>query len=49
VRPGGRIMGPASVAVPAGLDELARDARGWVAARHPDAGAVPVTLSRRGG
>jgi hypothetical protein len=48
VRPGGRIMGPASVTVPAGLDELARDARGWVAVRRPDAGAVPVTLSRRG-
>ncbi len=48
VRPGGRIMGPGSVAVPAGVDELARDAHGWVGARRPDAESALVSLSRRG-
>jgi hypothetical protein len=46
LRPGGRIMGPASVAVPAGVAELARDRHGWVGTRRAEPTAVPVTLSR---
>jgi hypothetical protein len=51
VRPGGRLMGPAGVAVPVGVRELARDADGWVGERLAAAPATPegppVTLRRR--
>lgn len=44
-RVGGRVVGPVSVPVPAGLRELARDARLWVAEREPN---LPiVSLARR--
>jgi hypothetical protein len=46
VRPGGRIMGPVAVAVPAGVAELARDAHGWVGTRRAEPTTVPVTLTR---
>lgn len=42
VRPGGRIVAPAGVAVPAGVRELARDESWWVAERV----TPPVTLRR---
>jgi len=46
LRAGGRIMGPISVAVPAGVAELARDGHGWVGTRRAVPTTVPVTLSR---
>ncbi len=46
VRPNGRVMGPISVAVPAGVAELARDAHGWVGTRRAEPTTVPVTLTR---
>lgn len=46
LRPGGRLVAPASVAVPAGVTELARDEREWVAESSAVASA-PVTLRRR--
>jgi hypothetical protein len=46
LRAGGRIMGPISVAVPAGVAELARDGHGWVGTRRAEPTTVPVTLSR---
>lgn len=49
LRPGGRLVAPAGVAVPAGIRELARDGREWVGER--DAAVIgasaPVTLRRR--
>jgi hypothetical protein len=36
VRPGGRIVGPASLAPPPGLAVLARDERHWVAEKAPE-------------
>lgn len=47
VRPGGRLVAPAVIAVPAGITELVRDDRAWVGER--DAGsfaASPVPLER---
>jgi hypothetical protein len=41
---GGRLVAPVSVAVPAGVRELARDARQWVAERV--GGGVPIPLRR---
>jgi hypothetical protein len=46
LRPGGRIMAPVSLAVPAGVTELARDAHGWVGARRAESSTTPVSLSR---
>lgn len=46
LRAGGRMMGPISVAVPAGVAELARDAHGWVGTRRAEPTTVPVSLSR---
>jgi hypothetical protein len=47
LRAGGRIMGPVSVSVPAGVAELARDALGWVGTRRAaEPTSVPVSLSR---
>jgi hypothetical protein len=49
LRPGGRLVAPAAVALPAGVRELARDERHWVAERAPDASVTaPVPLARRG-
>jgi uncharacterized protein YbaR (Trm112 family) len=48
LRSGGRLVAPAGVPVPAGVTELARDARHWVAERNAAASA-PVGLTRRGG
>lgn len=36
VKPGGRVTGPALLAVPDGVNEIARDARDWVGERGPD-------------
>ena len=46
VRPGGRVIGPASLAVPEGTHELARDEEIWVAQRE-SAASRPVPLIRR--
>jgi hypothetical protein len=46
VRPGGRVFGPASVALPAGVIEIARDAHAWVAERAADAPTPIVQLGR---
>lgn len=43
---GGRLVAPASVALPAGVRELARDAQQWVAERV--GGGVPIPLRRAG-
>jgi len=48
LRTGGRLVAPVGVALPAGVHELARDARHWVAEREP-APTAPVTLVRRRG
>jgi hypothetical protein len=48
LRPGARLLAPASAAIPAGFSELARDADVWVA--QLDAAAVagaPIAISRR--
>ena len=42
VRPGGRIVGPATMAPPAGLSVLAHDDNYWVALKAPEV----VTISR---
>lgn len=46
---GGRLLAPASLAIPDGFTELARDGQGWVA-RLDDSGTVSalVPLTRRG-
>lgn len=46
LRPGGRLVAPAGCDVPAGLRELARDGREWVA-ESLAAASIPVTLRRR--
>jgi hypothetical protein len=46
LRTGGRLVAPASVPVPAGIAELARDGAQWVGAKEPGASA-PVALGRR--
>jgi hypothetical protein len=46
LRAGGRLVAPASIPVPAGVRELARDDDAWVAEREAQAVAVPVTLQR---
>jgi hypothetical protein len=48
LRTGGRLVAPVGVALPAGVHELARDARHWVAEREA-APTAPVTLARRRG
>lgn len=45
-RIGGRVVAPVSVPVPAGLRELARDERLWVAEREPDLPIVSLTRKR---
>jgi hypothetical protein len=45
LRGGGRLVAPAAAELPAGVRELARDARHWVAERDAPAGAV-VPLRR---
>lgn len=46
LRPGGRVVAPAWVPLPAGVRELARDAAEWVA--EPDlAASAPIPLRRR--
>jgi hypothetical protein len=47
-RAGGRLVAPADAALPAGVRELARDARVWVAEREA-APSAPVTLHVRRG
>jgi uncharacterized protein YbaR (Trm112 family) len=49
LRPGGRLVAPAHAPVPAGIRELARDAREWVGERDATvpAASAPVTLRRR--
>ena len=48
VRPGGRVVGPTTLAVPDGVRELARDRRHWVAERTGSAAPpVPLRLGRR--
>jgi uncharacterized protein YbaR (Trm112 family) len=42
VRPGGRLLGPVSLQVPAGAAEIARDERAWIAHLIPR----PLTLER---
>jgi len=46
LRAGGRLVAPASIAVPAGVRELARDGDRWVAERETEPLAVPVALRR---
>ena len=46
VRPGGRVIGPASLPLPGGLRELARDAREWVAERVSESAPRLVELRR---
>ena len=41
----GRLIGPASIAVPAGVSELARDASLWVGVRDADPGRI-VTIAK---
>ena len=48
LRPNGRLLGPASVPVPAGLSELARDDEVWVAQAGAATTSAPISLSRRG-
>jgi uncharacterized protein YbaR (Trm112 family) len=47
VRPGARLIGPASSAVPAGATELARDDEIWVAHVEGATTSAPVSLARR--
>ena len=50
LRPGARLVAPASAPVPDGARELARDARHWVAERDAPAGAVvPLRRARPAG
>ena len=45
LRPGGRLVAPAHVAVPAGVRELARDERHWVAEKVGD--VIPLGRAKR--
>lgn len=45
LRRGGRLVAPADLALPAGVDELARDSEEWVAARQGTS-TPPITLRR---
>jgi hypothetical protein len=49
LRPGGRLVAPAGAIVPAGIRELARDAREWVGERDAAvaAASAPIILRRR--
>lgn len=48
LRPGGRLVAPATARVPAGMDELARDDRVWVATRSvPPGPTVPIGVAKR--
>lgn len=47
LRPRGRLVAPIGVALPAGVRELARDARHWVAERDAVAASAIVRLGRR--
>jgi len=48
LRAGGRLVAPAATPVPAGVTELARDVRDWVAERHaPLSAPVPLGRSKR--
>ncbi|MDE3054540.1 MAG: hypothetical protein KGJ70_11690, partial [Gemmatimonadota bacterium] len=48
LRPGGRLVAPARLPVPAGVTELARDEAVWVAERDAGAGGlVPLARGRR--
>lgn len=47
LRPNGRLLGPASVSVPAGLSELARDDEVWVAQSGAATTSAPISLSRK--
>ena len=42
---GGRLIAPASIAVPAGIRELARDERHWVGEKVGD--VIPLARARR--
>jgi uncharacterized protein YbaR (Trm112 family) len=46
-RPGGRIVGPASLATPTGATELARDERAWVAEREAASSPLVALHVRR--
>lgn len=46
LRVGGRLVAPAAVPVPFGMEELARDDRQWVAVKR-DAASAPVQLGMR--
>lgn len=46
LRPGARLVAPVSVAVPAGIRELARDDEVWVGEREAGAATAPVRLTR---
>ncbi|MDX2183580.1 MAG: hypothetical protein SFW08_06320 [Gemmatimonadaceae bacterium] len=48
VRVGGRVVAPATLPVPEGLRELARDDAQWVAERLADTSSAPVALTRAG-
>lgn len=47
LRPGGRLVSPASTVVPTGLSELARDEHVWVAERASAATSSVIQLERR--
>ena len=47
LRPGGRLIGPAASALPAGATELARDEDVWVAHVEGGTTSAPVSLARR--
>lgn len=47
LRPGARMIGPASAQLPVGLAELARDEKWWVAAREGTGTSAPVQIARR--
>lgn len=48
VRAGGRVVAPADLPVPAGVRELARDARHWVGEREAAPTQAPIALRRAG-
>lgn len=43
--PGGRVLGPVSLPVPAGVVEIARDVRAWVAQKNAASHATPRLVS----
>jgi uncharacterized protein YbaR (Trm112 family) len=49
VRPGGRVVGPASLALPAEVTELVRDDRDWVGEKTAATGVAspPISITRR--